>query len=153
MSRIAVIGGGSSGMTAALTAREAGAEVVLFEHNEKLGKKLAATGNGRCNLGNAELNDDSYRGGDKAFIQKVLNLCSPEAVREFLTEHGLLLKEKRGYYYPRSEQAASVVTWFAARLTALGVTVRCSVEVNKITKERKGFRISYSARDRSFSTA
>ena len=143
MSRIAIIGGGASGMTAALTAREAGAEVVLFEHNVKLGKKLAATGNGRCNLGNAELTEDSYRGGDKAFIQKVLNLCSPEMVREFLTERGLLLKEKRGYYYPRSEQAASVVTWFAARLTAAGVTVRCSVEVNKITKERKGFRISY----------
>ncbi|MBO4280647.1 MAG: NAD(P)/FAD-dependent oxidoreductase [Lachnospiraceae bacterium] len=143
MNRIAIIGGGASGMTAALTAREAGAEVVLFEHNEKLGKKLAATGNGKCNLSNGVLTDDCYRGGDAAFVKQVLNACPPEAVREYLEKHGLMLKEKRGYYYPRSEQAASVVTWFASRLASAGVTVRCSVEVNKVTKERKGFKVSY----------
>ncbi|MBO7631092.1 MAG: NAD(P)/FAD-dependent oxidoreductase, partial [Lachnospiraceae bacterium] len=143
MSRIAIIGGGASGMTAAIAAAEAGAEVVLFEHNEKLGKKIAATGNGRCNLGNAVLNDDSYRGGDVSAVKEILSNCPPETVREFLVKHGLMLKEKRGYFYPRSEQAASVVTFFASRLASAGVTVRCSVEVTKITKERKGFKVNY----------
>ena len=143
MSKIAIIGGGASGMIAALSAAEQGGTVVLLEHNEKLGKKLAATGNGKCNLGNALLTKDCYRGADPGFVDAVFEACSPEETRTFLTEHGLMLKEKRGYFYPRSEQAASVVTFFQSRLQNAGVTVHCSAEVLKVIKDRKGFRVTY----------
>ena len=71
MKRIVVIGGGASGLCAALSAKEAGADVILLEHNDKLGKKLAATGNGKCNLGNTVLTADCYRGGDPQFVSEV----------------------------------------------------------------------------------
>ena len=125
MSKIAVIGGGASGMCAALAAAEAGAEVYLFEHNDRLGKKLAATGNGKCNLGNAVYTDACYR-GDGAFAKKVFDIMSPEAVRDYLIVHGLPLRDRRGYFYPHSEQAASVVTFFASRLTLHGVRILLS---------------------------
>ncbi|MCQ2421672.1 MAG: NAD(P)/FAD-dependent oxidoreductase [Lachnospiraceae bacterium] len=143
MNRVVVVGGGVSGMTAAIAARDEGAEVVLLEHNDRLGKKLNATGNGRCNLGNAVLTKECYRGGEAGFVDAVFAKVSPEETRAWLSEKGLLLKDKRGYFYPHSEQAASVVTFFAARLHAAGVQVHCSAEVTKIKYEKKLFHISY----------
>ncbi|MBO4324659.1 MAG: NAD(P)/FAD-dependent oxidoreductase [Lachnospiraceae bacterium] len=143
MKRIVVIGGGASGLCAALSAKEAGADVILLEHNDKLGKKLAATGNGKCNLGNTVLTADCYRGGDPQFVSDVFSECSPEQVRSWLTDRGLYLKEKRGYFYPYSEQAASVITFFASRLADKGVNVIVSAEVLKLKKEKKGFSVTY----------
>ena len=143
MKRIAIIGGGASGMTAALSAAEAGAFVILFEHNDRLGKKLAATGNGRCNLGNSYLDADCYRGGDASFVSDVFEKCSPEQVRVFLSERGLSLKEKNGYFYPRSEQARSVIDFFTSRLSALKVTVLTGCEVTEVIAEKAGFTVSF----------
>ena len=92
-------------MAAAIEAGEAGAEVILLEHNDRPGKKINATGNGKCNLGNSYLNENCYRGGDSAFVQRIFELCSPGDVRQWFTDRGLYLKEKRGYYYPKSEQS------------------------------------------------
>lgn len=143
MKRIAIIGGGASGMTAALSAAEEGAFVVLFEHNDRLGKKLAATGNGRCNLGNSYLDADCYRGGDVSFVSEVFGKCSPEQVRVFLSERGLSLKERNGYFYPRSEQARSVIDFFTSRLSALKVTVLTGCEVTEVIAEKAGFTVSF----------
>ena len=143
MSKIVVIGGGASGMCAALAARESGAEVILFEHNDRLGKKLNATGNGKCNLGNEILQEGCYRGGDMAFVDSVFDKCSPADTREWLSEHGLMIKNKRGYFYPHSEQAASVVSFFASKLLDSGVGIHCSSEVLKVKKEKKGFSVQY----------
>ncbi|MBO4696896.1 MAG: aminoacetone oxidase family FAD-binding enzyme [Lachnospiraceae bacterium] len=132
MRTVTVIGGGASGLCAALSAREAGAEVVLLEHNDRLGRKLSATGNGKCNLGNAFLSEECYRGGDSAFVNTVFDKMSPEMVRAYLSGHGLFLKEKRGYFYPYSEQAASVVNFFASRLKDAGVKVRLWAEVTEV---------------------
>lgn len=153
MKRIAIIGGGASGLIAALAAAEAGASVVLLEHNDKPGKKLAATGNGRCNLGNSYLDADCYRGGDAAFIGEVFKNCPPDKVRTFLTERGLSLKEKNGYYYPRSEQARSVIDFFTARLAALKVSVLTGCEVKKVTSDGKCYTVTYQQKDRKISEA
>lgn len=63
MKRILIIGGGASGMMAAIFAKRSGADVVILEHGNKLGKKILATGNGRCNFTNIEQRPDCYRGG------------------------------------------------------------------------------------------
>ena len=143
MNRIVVIGGGASGMAAAIEAGEAGAQVTLLEHNDRLGKKINATGNGKCNLSNSFLDAQCYRGGDSKFVNKVFALCSPEYVREWFTKRGLFLKEKKGYFYPRSEQAASVVTFFLSRLAKAGVTVRCSSEVQKVKRVKGCFEVTF----------
>ena len=161
MNRIVIIGGGASGLCAALSARNNGAEVVVLEHNDRLGRKLQATGNGKCNLSNAFLSDACYRGGDHGFVDSVFQNMSPEQVREFFTGNGLMLKEKNGYFYPYSEQAASVVQFFASRLmNDKNVTIRLQAEVTEVTagvgsnpkdgagsKERKpGFTVFYNDR-------
>lgn len=147
MKRIAIIGGGASGMIAALSAAEAGASVVLFEHNDRLGRKLGATGNGRCNLGNSYLDEECYRGSDSAFLSKAFDICPPGRVRAFLSERGLSLKEKNGYYYPRSEQARSVIDFFVARLSALKVSVFTDCEVTGVTACGTGFTVAYSKKE------
>ena len=147
MKRIAIIGGGASGMIAALSAAEAGASVFLFEHNDRLGRKLGATGNGRCNLGNSYLDEDCYRGGDSLFLSRIFDICPPGRVREFLSERGLSLKEKNGYYYPRSEQARSVIDFFTARLSALKVSVLTDSEVTGVTACEAGFTVAYCKKD------
>ncbi len=130
-------------MAAAIEAGEAGAQVVLLEHNDRLGKKINASGNGRCNLSNSFLDTQCYRGGDHKFVDKVLAKCSPQTVREWFNNRGLFLKEKKGYFYPRSEQAASVVSFFASRLVKAGVTVRCSAEVQKVRRVKGCFEVTY----------
>ena len=66
--KVGIIGGGASGMLAAITAARQGAEVTILEAGERIGKKLLSTGNGKCNLGNLFLSAECYYGGDKDFI-------------------------------------------------------------------------------------
>lgn len=73
MQRIIVIGGGASGMTAAITAARNGAEVTVLEQNDRPGKKILSTGNGRCNLTNLQITEKCYRGDDQTFIRPVLS--------------------------------------------------------------------------------
>ena len=76
---IGIIGGGASGMAAALAASEApGVQVVLFERQARLGRKLRATGNGRCNLTNLHAGKTGYHGEQSGFWQYALNRFSPE---------------------------------------------------------------------------
>ncbi len=106
---VAVVGGGAAGMTAAITAARAGARTVLLERNDRLGRKLLMTGNGKCNLGNRDLKRSDYYSDDMAMAVSVLERFGTEETIAFFASLGLLLKEKRGYLYPVSEQAAVVL--------------------------------------------
>ena len=72
MKRVLVIGGGASGLTAAIAAAENGAKVTLLERNRQVGKKILVTGNGRCNLTNTKQDSSCYRGGSPGFADRVL---------------------------------------------------------------------------------
>ncbi len=123
---VAVIGGGAAGMMAALWARRAGAEVVLLEPNEKLGRKLYITGKGRCNLTN-----DTDPAGVLAhvprngrFLYSALTRFPPAAVMRYFEELGVPLKTERGgRVFPRSDRAADVVDalFFALRRARVAV--------------------------------
>ncbi len=123
---IIVIGGGPAGMMAALTAAGNGATVSLWERNTRLGRKLAITGKGRCNLTNqadtAQL--VANMPGNGAFLYGAFSRFSPEAVMEYFTAAGLPLKVERGKrVFPQSDRAEDVIAVLRRQLAKAGVTV------------------------------
>ena len=121
--RVAIVGGGASGMMAAITAAGNNAEVTVYEAKDRLGKKLLATGNGKCNYTNLVQEDSCYRGTEASFSKAVRAAFSVEQTIEFFKSIGIEPKVRNGYIYPNSEQAASVADALAMELRAKRVTV------------------------------
>lgn len=124
--KIAVIGGGAAGMMAAISALSAGADVILFEPNKMLGKKLRITGKGRCNVTNdcepAELMQNITRNGK--FMYSSVNRFKPADVIRFFEEAGVPLKTERGRrVFPVSDRAADVVWALEKKLRELGCLI------------------------------
>ncbi len=127
---VIVVGGGPAGMAAALTAAESGARVTLLERRPTLGKKLLATGNGRCNLANR--GDPAYF-GDPVFADRVLSVCPTAAVLRRLGRWGLrLYTDPEGRVYPATLQASTVLSLLAARLREAGVSIRTGTDITRI---------------------
>lgn len=122
--RIAIIGGGASGLMAAITAAEYGAEVTIYEAKERLGKKILATGNGKCNYTNLVQEDSCYRGVDASFSKAARDTFSVENTVEFFKRIGIEPKYRNGYVYPNSEQAASVADALVMEVRSKKVKVR-----------------------------
>lgn len=135
---VIVIGAGASGIMAAITAAKEGASVLLLEHKDSIGKKILATGNGRCNFTNEDMSLVHFR-GDKRLIDCVLPQFDGQRTLAFFREIGILPRNKNGYYYPNSEQAASVLTALTHELQRLSVTVVTSVELLGVQKQKKFF--------------
>lgn len=119
---VLVIGAGASGMMAAITAARENKKVCILEKLDKAGKKLLATGNGKCNFTNDKMSVDCF-GGDKAFVDTILEAFTVNDCLQFFHSIGIYPKNKNGYYYPNSEQAASVVSAFIEELDRKGVEV------------------------------
>lgn len=141
--RVAVIGGGASGCMAAITAAQAGADVHIFEKNEKPGKKLYATGNGRCNLTNLHMDDSCYhtRTADKngsSLIHSAIERYSPADQIRFFADLGVPVYDRDGYVYPRTNQAQTVVRALEKRIAALGIRVHTGCPVRKIRRSQQG---------------
>ena len=105
---------------AAIMAARNGAAVTVLEQNEKPGKKICATGNGRCNFSNLARPDDAYRGEHPEFVEDALREFSVENTIEFFKEIGIYPLNKNGYLYPRSNQAQSVVDVLCMEAASLG---------------------------------
>jgi hypothetical protein len=131
----AVIGAGASGMMAAITAARCGRHVLLVEHEKKAGRKLLATGNGKCNFTNAYMDASCYHGDDSLF--PILDCFSKDETISFFHEIGVYPKEKKGYYYPNSEQAAAVAGALENELKRLKVTLILETEIFGISNEAK----------------
>ena len=128
MKRVAVVGGGASGLAAAISAARAGAEVELFERDARVGKPVLKTGNGRCNLTNMYVAPRDYN--NSGFVAPLLEKWDAAAVRAWFAELGLLTCEEReGRVYPRSNAAATVVDVLRAACAATGVRERVNAEV------------------------
>ncbi len=136
--RIAVIGGGASGMMAAITAARQGAKVTIYESKERLGKKILATGNGKCNYTNLYQEDSCYRGTHPEFSKPAREQMTVEKTLQFFEEIGILPKMKNGYVYPNSEQAVSVADALRIETDALGIRV-VKEEIREIDKSGKAF--------------
>ncbi len=124
---VIVIGGGPAGMFAAITAAEQGLGVVLFEANDRLGKKLLITGKGRCNVTNdctgQEVLQNVPRNG--RFLYSAMESCPPKNVMNFFEMNGCPLKTERGNrVFPVSDRSQSVLECLQNKMRQLGVTVK-----------------------------
>jgi len=138
MKKIIVIGGGAAGMMAAITAAEQGADVVLLEKNEKLGKKIYITGKGRCNVTNACETEELLKNivTNRRFLYSALYSFTNENTMRFFEECGVPLKVERGErVFPVSDKSSDVINGLARRLKQAGVTVWFGATVNKVCVE------------------
>ena len=139
--RIGIIGGGASGMAAAL-AVDSSHQVTLLERQARLGRKLQATGNGRCNLSNLHASQGGYHGDDASFCQPALKAFPPESTRIWFQNLGLYtVAEASGRVYPYSDQANSVVDILRFALERPNIAVKLGFEVEKVRKTETGFRV------------
>ena len=136
--RIAIIGGGAAGLAAAITAARLGARVTIIEHKDRPGKKILATGNGRCNYTNELLAPSCYYAKDQELVAKLLERYPTERILAFFEEIGVVASQRDGYYYPASGQAAAVLECLLAECERLGVEIRCATEVLGIQPKAGG---------------
>lgn len=150
--RAAVIGAGASGMTAALTAVRLGHEVTLYERQARVGRKLMATGNGRCNLTNTGAGPSNYHGEAPDFVRPALEAFPSEAALDFFRGLGLLAREEwGGRVYPLSNSANSVVDVLRQALDAAGVELIAGDRVRELRRFGSGYSVTTESGDkRSF---
>ena len=145
METVVIIGGGASGMMAALTAAEDGSRrVVLLERQQRVGRKLLATGNGRCNLTNTGAAAENYHGENADFVRPALEKFPPRAAMDYFASLGLLMTEEYGgRVYPLSNSANSVVDVLRFALDRAGVGLRTGVVAREILRADGGYEIKY----------
>ena len=137
--KIAVIGGGASGIVSAIYAKRINEKnsVTVFERSDRILKKLLATGNGRCNLSNASISADNYYSSNGDIMEKILAKFSPDEEKAFFSSIGIMLAEEDGRIYPYSRRATSVLDALRFECDRLGVKIRTNSFINKLEKKDK----------------
>ncbi len=149
MKQVAVIGGGASGLAAAITAAKMGAAVTIYERGPRVGKKLLATGNGRCNISNRFCTIDRYHGGDTGFVLSAMEKFDLQSTEKFFGDMGLMLTElDDGKLYPRPLQASAVLDVLRMEIERLHVRAVCDCEIEEICLKGQGFTLW--SKDKSF---
>lgn len=141
MKRILIVGGGASGMMAAIMAAKNGADVTVYEKNERVGKKILATGNGKCNLTNLSFDISMYNSDDLNKLKYYFSLFDEKETIRTFSEFGLLLKDKNGYIYPNCEQASVVLDVLRNMLDLMGIKVVTNAGVKDIKALKDGFEV------------
>lgn len=137
-----IIGGGASGMMAALSAGRQGYKTLLIEKNNKLGKKILATGNGRCNFTNVFASSKDY---NSDFVLGALSVLSVKDTLKLFDDLGLMkLEEGQGRCYPASEQAQSIMDVIEEELKRLKVDILYEKEVRLVTKNNGLFKLDFT---------
>lgn len=146
---VVVIGAGASGMMAAIQAAKSGRSVAVLEILARPGKKILVTGNGKCNLTNYKLDGSCYHtdSGSTEDIMRVIGRFDARAVTDFFREEGMLVRDRDGYVYPYSEQAASVLDCLRQCLVRYGVELICGCETASVKKSGDEFVILGNIRD------
>lgn len=133
MKNVFVIGAGASGLLAAITAARNGAAVTILEGMEKPGKKLLTTGNGKCNITNADMSDPNvFRSSDPEFVKQILEQFGVSDTLAFFEDLGLLLKDRSGYIYPYVEQASAVLDLLLMEVKRLSIKLKCMEKVKQL---------------------
>lgn len=135
--KVGVIGAGASGMMAAVTAAKYNSEVTLLEKNDRVGKKILVTGNGKCNLGNLDFSLEKYYCDDMEKLGKIFLRFSVRDTISFFEDNGLFLRNKNGYLYPYSEQASTVLDLFRKLLQKAGVKIETGCKIKSVSYDKK----------------
>jgi predicted Rossmann fold flavoprotein len=143
MNTVVVIGGGASGIMAALTAAENRENrVILLERQQRIGRKLLATGNGRCNLTNTGAAPNNYHGEQADFAAPALAKFTPQDTLAYFHALGLLTEEEYGgRVYPLSNSANSVLDVLRFALEKAGVELRCACPARQIRRQASGYGV------------
>ena len=120
---VAVIGGGAAGCMAACAASEGGARTLILEANDRIGRKICATGNGRCNLTNLHVDENCYHTGGGEDLSAFFARFSVEDNIRFWESRGVYLHDRDGYVYPRTDQASTIADAFDKILRAEGTEI------------------------------
>ncbi|MBP7734968.1 MAG: NAD(P)/FAD-dependent oxidoreductase [Spirochaetes bacterium] len=143
MKRVAVIGGGASGLMAACFAAGGGNEVVIFEKQKKIGRKVLVSGNGRCNITNRNISVEKYHGGNTRFVHNLFARFGLDETIEFFASIGLpLVEEQNGKLFPASLQSATVVRLLEYELVRRGVDIRTHRKIELIERAGTGFKVT-----------
>ncbi len=143
-----IIGGGASGLMAAITAAKQGASVTVLEHTARPGKKILSTGNGKCNLTNLYMDPSCYRSEQDGFEEMAVKNFPPSASVAFFRELGVLTMDRGGYVYPMSGQAQTVLDALLRGADRAGVRIVTECEVEKA--ERKNGRFAVQTNQGTF---
>lgn len=139
-----VIGGGPAGMMATIASASYGQATLLIEKNKKLGKKLAGTGGGRCNVTNNGTLDDLMAGipGNGRFLYSVFSQFDNQDIIQFFTDNGVKLKvEDHGRVFPTSDQSRTIIQALKNKILELGASMATNCEVVSVTKPKDVFII------------
>ncbi len=141
--KIAIIGAGPAGMMAALQAARAGAHILLFDGNPGVGRKLAVTGSGRCNITNSRIDPGRYASADGSLAARVLERFGYRELINFLKSIAVpVVAMPDGWCYPSSESAAAVVAAFAAALEIEGVEQHLGEKVSSFHRDGGGWQVT-----------
>jgi predicted Rossmann fold flavoprotein len=139
---LAIIGAGASGLVAAIVAAKSGVKVKIFEKNNKAGKKILATGNGRCNITNKNIKTSNYHGSNPRFVNTAIDRFNTSTCEVFFESIGLHMSEgQNGRLYPASLQSSSVVDLLVYECKRQGVEILLNQEVIDIVKEGEKFTL------------
>ncbi len=132
---VIIIGGGPSGLMAAIAAAQQQAKVLLLDKGDKLGRKLAISGGGRCNVTNRKPLDELIKNipGNGRFMHSPFSIFNNEDIIQFFEEMGIKLKEEdRGRMFPVSDKAKTVVETLLRKISDLGVEMRTHTTVKTV---------------------
>ena len=142
MRHVAVIGGGAAGMMAAITAAREGVKVTILEHKDRIGKKILSTGNGRCNFTNTFQTPACYRSDNRDFAWNIIQKFNVEKTISFFKELGIYPKDRNGYLYPYSDQAAAILEVLQIEVAKLDICVMTEINVLDIQPVKRGIRVT-----------
>ena len=149
MQQILILGGGAAGLAAALAAAqtaEGRAHITVLDKNAKVGKKLLATGNGRCNLDNRDITPERYFTSSPKALRRLLSAVDEAAPLAWFESLGLYPRtDEAGRVYPYSNQAADVLALLEHHLSRLGVEVRIGCTVQSLSQSRGGYAVQIDA--------
>ncbi len=151
MKKVAIIGGGASGLCCAvmLKLRKSDLDVTIFESSSRVGRKLAVTGNGRCNISNINLSSEHFH-GDPDFAERIIKNFGFENQKEFFKELGVIFCLEGDKAYPMSLQANSVVDALRFKADELGVNIMLESKITSIERKIKSFAVFADRREEQF---
>lgn len=153
--QVAIIGGGAAGMMAAIQAAGEGAAVTVYEKNDRVGKKILSTGNGRCNFSNEAVGAAFYHGSGRILAKDILSAFGVSETKDFFMSLGMRIKDRDGYLYPASDQASTVLDLLRFELVRRRVTVHTGEAVQTLSfdKSKKKFMIGRQGKEECYDAA